>query len=49
METIKKAYEITAGSAIVFVNSMYFAGLVTALIVDLIYQIICWAAWILSI
>lgn len=49
MRTIRNAYEIGMGSVIVFTDSMYFAGMVTALLIDLLYQIICWAGWVLSL
>ena len=49
MRTIKTAYEIGMGSVIVFTDSMYFAGMVTALLIDLLYEIICWAGWVLSL
>jgi len=49
MRTIKNAYEIGMGSLIVFTDSMYFAGMVTALLIDLLYQIICWVGWVMSL
>lgn len=49
MESLKKAYEITMGSIIVFTDSIYFCSLLMAVVIDLLYQILCWAAWVLSI
>lgn len=49
MRTIRNAYEIGMGSVIVFADSMFFAGMATALLIDLLYEIICWAGWVLSL
>jgi len=49
MESLQKAYEITMGSIIVFKESIYFCSLLMAIVIDLLYQILCWAVWILSI
>ena len=49
MKSLKKAYEITMCSIIVFTDSIYFCSLLMAVVIDLLYQILCWAAWILSI
>lgn len=49
MRTIKNAYEIGMGSVIVFTDSMFFAGMATALLIDVLYEIICWAGWVLSL
>ena len=49
MRTVKKAYEIGMGSVIVFTDSMFFAGMLTALLVDILYEIVCWAAWVLEL
>ena len=49
MRTVKKAYEIGMGSVIVFTDSWFFSGMMTALLIDLLYEIICWAGWVLSL
>ena len=49
MSTAKKVYEIGMGSVIVFTDSMFFAGMLTALLADILYEIICWAAWVLTL
>lgn len=49
MRTIKDVYEIGMGSVIVFTDSMFFAGMLTALLVDILYEMICWAAWVLEL
>ena len=49
MKKMAMAYEICMGSVIVFTESMFFAGMVTALLLDLLYEIICWAGWVMSL
>ena len=49
MRTIKNVYEIGMGSIVTFADSNFFAGMLTALLVDVLYEIICWAGWVLSL
>lgn len=49
MRTIKNAYEIGIGSVIVFSESMFFAGMVTAWMLYFIYKLFLWAVWVLSL
>ena len=49
MRTLKNAYEIGMGSVIVFADSMFFAGMMAALLLYLIYKLILWAGWVLAL